>query len=150
MKLSKGSSEPVKGRIDITVEIMKETKRTKNINTEKTTQKTMDWTSRTRLLNGSELMCCGWICSSRSTGVASRVIHANNTIISLILWQVLKRGEKDEIVTKKDVYMRNICVNICDTDLVTMLLELEFNLFVVTLCCQPTVWLCVCENMKQT
>jgi hypothetical protein len=42
LKLSKGSSEPVKGRTDITVEIMKETKRTKNINTEKTTQKTMD------------------------------------------------------------------------------------------------------------
>ena len=88
-------------------------------------------------------MCCAWICRSRFAGVPSRLIHANNAIISLILWQVLKRGEKDEIVTKKGAYVR-------DTDLAILLLELEIILFVVKLRCQHTVWLCVGEDMKQT
>ena len=57
---------------------------------------------------GSELMCCGSICSSCSTSVPSRVIHTNITTISLILWQVMKRGEKDDIVTKKNVYIWGI------------------------------------------
>jgi hypothetical protein len=65
-------------------------------------------------------MCCAWICRSRSAGVPIRLIHANNAIISLILWQVLKRGEKDEIVTKKGAYVR-------DTDLVILLLERGWN-----------------------